>query len=143
MGLRTTTTGAGLRAPRTARAIGAVAAAPVALPAGAYVLATQDPEKVGWYPRCPTRWLTGLDCPGCGTARGLHDLLQGDVVAAADHNVLLLVGLVWLVVAAVLYLRGRPQLGGRRAAVGWLVVAVAFTVVRNLPGVPFLPAAGA
>jgi hypothetical protein len=104
--------------------------------ATAFVLARWDPERVGWYPRCPTKLLTGLDCPGCGTLRGVHDLLRGDVVAAADHNLLMLVALVWFAVLAVRSIR-RREIIGPRVASHWLVAVAVFAVARNLP-VPFL-----
>jgi hypothetical protein len=115
-----------------------VAAAAVAGATSVTALRRWDPEVVGWYPPCPTRLLTGLDCPGCGSLRGLHDLANGDVLAAADHNLLLVVAVAWLAVVAVrLLLRARPH--GAGAARAWLVAVAVFTVARNLPLVPFLP----
>lgn len=49
------------------------------------------------YPRCPVKLLTGLDCPGCGSARALHSLLHGEIVRAWEFN-------PWLPVVAVMAL---------------------------------------
>lgn len=112
----------------------------VAAAAGCTVLALVDPGEPGRYPVCPFRALTGLACPACGSLRGMHALLRGDVVAAAGFNVLLLAALpamayAWLTWAS-------PQVGGPRLprphvrpGVGWglLVVALAFGALRNLP----------
>lgn len=104
----------------------------------AYV-GTVDPSSGGAYPLCPSRSLFGIDCPACGGLRGTHDLLRGDIVGALDHNLLLPVLLV--VYAVVIGLWLRPLVGRAVRPVHvprWLlatgaVVAIGFTVLRNLP----------
>ena len=42
--------------------------------------------------------LLGVQCPGCGSLRGVHDLATGQVAEAVGHNALLvpvLAVLVW------------------------------------------------
>jgi hypothetical protein len=68
-----------------------------------------------------------------------HDLLHGHVMDSINDNVFLLVGIPML--AGWLLLRRRD---GRRwlpvpAVVTIAVVAVAWTVLRNLPGFPLVP----
>ena len=92
------------------------------------------------YPRCPFKWLTGWDCPFCGGLRMTHDLLHGHLVSSINDNVFLLVGLPLL--AGWLLMR-RQQ--GRRslpipAVITLTVTAIAWTVLRNLPGFPLVPA---
>jgi len=48
-----------------------------------------EPGRSGFFPLCPFRALTGFNCPGCGTARGLHQLLHGNALAAFELNPLL------------------------------------------------------
>lgn len=116
------------------------------LVAGALLYAV-DPNEPGHYPMCPTRWLFGIDCPGCGVLRATHALLHGDVPAALDHNALLplyLGAAAWF--AARWYRaawRGRhpavttAQARGRTMVlIASMVVIVVFGVVRNL--VPYL-----
>jgi hypothetical protein len=107
--------------------------------AGCAVLALVDPNVPGRYPVCPTRALLGFDCPACGTLRGLHAALHGDVLAAIDHNALLLLALplaaIWLVCAA-LPLAGRPAATWhppRWVVVVGVVTAAAFAIARNVP----------
>lgn len=37
-------------------------------------------------PQCTFRRLTGYDCPGCGSQRAIHALLNGDISAAWGYN---------------------------------------------------------
>ena len=99
-----------------------------------------DPHRPGFlFPDCPFKTLTGWYCPGCGGLRMTHDLLHGDFSAAVGDNVFLLVGLPLLAV----WLLGRWRLGKRlmpaSAMATIIVAAVAWTVVRNLPGFPLVP----
>ena len=114
--------------------------------AGCSALALADPSASGGYPLCPFRALTGLWCPACGSTRALHALLHGDLVVAAGFNLLLLVALPVVGYAWVAW--ASPRFGGpalprpRIAPAVWyslLAAALAFGVVRNLPGVPLLP----
>jgi hypothetical protein len=125
-----------------ARRLGPARAAPVGLAVGAGLavaaLAAVDPEG-GHLPLCPSAALLGLDCPACGTLRGVHDLTRGRVLEALDHNLLLLVAVpaaVWL------WWRWLRAAGGgspaRVAPPTWVVpalvgVAMTFMVLRNLP----------
>ena len=96
-----------------------------------------------WYPRCPLFSLTGLYCPGCGSARTLHALAHGEIRAALGLNILLVCVLPLLAFwGAVSLYRGlvqnRPPLQlPVRTALVVLFVAVFFGVLRNLPWWPF------
>lgn len=124
---------AGLTPGRTRAA--ALAAGAVA---GCVVLAVADPSEGGLYPSCPTQVLLGADCPACGTLRGTHALLRGRPGQALDHNLLLLVAvpvaaIVWLgLVARALGHPVRAPRLPRWVLPAVIVVAVAFTVVRNI-----------
>lgn len=99
-----------------------------------------DPHRPGRYPTCPVRLLLGVDCPGCGSLRALHDLVTGHVVAAADHNALLLVVLPLVAAEGVRWLRGAPAgafVRWRFAPLGVALVLVVWTVLRNVPAFPF------
>ena len=122
---------------------GPVGAAAVALAACA-VVAVVDPNEPGHYPTCPFKALTGLDCPGCGSMRAVHALTRGQILHAADLNLLLLVALPFLVWAWAAWLvrslgRSWPPNLAVPGPVGWGVagVVVAFWFARNLPVAPF------
>lgn len=128
-----------MRAPMLAAAGG--------LAACAYVYAF-DPSEPGHFPPCPLKALTGLDCPLCGGLRATHSLLHGDAAAAMDHNALttlfvLPVTMVLLIAWTVQRWRGKPfDVRLPQPVTVALVLAVAvFTVVRNVPGMPWGSAA--
>jgi len=93
-------------------------------------------------PPCPVRALTGLPCPGCGAARSISALLDGDLLAAIDHNVLVPVALVvisWSAVVAVSRRAGRrwrDPLSWRGASVVTAATIGAFWLLRLLPWGP-------
>jgi len=62
----------------------------VALGAAVYVYYSYDPMAHSWFPQCPFKMLTGLDCPGCGSQRAVHAILHGEFRQAFYHNALLM-----------------------------------------------------
>ncbi|MBO0680578.1 DUF2752 domain-containing protein [Mycolicibacterium sp. S2-37] len=112
-----------------------------ALVAGALTyIGLADPHRPGFVaPPCPFLHLTGWFCPGCGGLRMTHDLMHGDVAAAAADNVYLLVGLPLLALWALVRRRQRLPVLPVPAVIVIAASAVAWTVVRNLPGFPLVP----
>lgn len=99
-----------------------------------------DPHRPGTlFPPCPFRLLTGWNCPACGGLRMTNDLLHGNLGAAVVDNVFLLAGLPLLAI----WLLWRIRRGQRAFPVPAIIViavaAIAWTVVRNLPGFPLVP----
>ncbi len=56
--------------------------------AAALVLFCFDPARCAVYPVCTFHQLTGLDCPGCGSLRAMHQLLHGHFLSALHFNAL-------------------------------------------------------
>ena len=50
------------------------------------VLYNFNPTETNIYPRCPSKALTGYDCPGCGSLRGMHALIHGKWAEAWNFN---------------------------------------------------------
>jgi hypothetical protein len=99
-----------------------------------------DPHNPNFlFPACPFKALTGLDCPGCGGLRMVHDVLHGDFAAAVVDNVFLLVGLPLLLGWILLRRRRGQPWATTSTLVVILVTAVTWSVVRNLPGFPLVP----
>lgn len=86
------------------------------------------------FPQCPFKLITGWNCPACGGLRMTHDLLHGDLATAAADNAFLFGGipilLGWILLRRY---RGRPLLPVP-AMVCIALLAIAWTVIRNLPG---------
>lgn len=109
-----------------------------------FAVAYFNPVTAGFFPQCPFRQLTGLNCPGCGLTRGFHALFHGDILSALHFNALLplyaaLLGYLFLSLLLVVW-RGRGlsfKLLPPAALYGFLVLAFVFTVIRNLPFYPF------
>jgi hypothetical protein len=104
----------------------------------------RNPEEQGFYPPCLFYALTGLHCPGCGTLRGLHQLMHGNLIAAFGYNpysmlALPIIGYAFLC-ALLLTTFGKrlPTVFIHPAAIwGLLVAVIAFWMLRNLPLYPF------
>jgi Protein of unknown function (DUF2752) len=99
-----------------------------------------DPHRPGsLFPPCPFKLLTGLNCPACGGLRMTHDLLHGDLAAAVVDNVFLLIGLPALALWVLWRIRQGQRAFTLPAIVVIAVAAIAWTVVRNMPGFPLVP----
>jgi hypothetical protein len=106
----------------------------------AYTLVV-DPNHSSAYPQCPTKLLFGIDCPLCGATRAVHSLVRFDLGGAIDHNllfVLILPALLYAFVAWTATRMGRPMrplpMSSKWVIVPFVVVMIAFTIVRNVPG---------
>jgi hypothetical protein len=103
-----------------------------------------DPAASNLFPPCPLRYLTGWYCPGCGSLRAIHQLLQGNLRAAWALNPLTVLLLPFLAYGTASYalfeLRGRHLPGLFLPAV-WIralcAVIILFGIARNLPLHPF------
>jgi hypothetical protein len=96
-----------------------------------------NPDSV--FPVCPFRLLTGWNCPACGALRMAHDVLHGDLAAAINDNVMVLVGIPVLAGWILLRRRRGKSLLTMPAAATVVITMLAWTVVRNLPGFPLVP----
>jgi hypothetical protein len=99
-----------------------------------------DPHQPGaLFPACPFKLLTGWNCPACGGLRMTHDLLHGNLSAAVVDNVFLLIGLPLLAVWSVWRRRRGQRVLTPAALIVITISAIAWTVLRNLPGFPLVP----
>jgi hypothetical protein len=110
-----------------------------------YVLAN-DPTDARRDPLgpCAFKAMTGWDCPGCGGTRMVWYLLHADLPAAFQHHLIALVAVpvvayLYVVWAAKRIFRVSLPSRGIPASVWgtYLVVWLAFSVLRNLPYPPF------
>lgn len=112
----------------------------------AYVL-IYDPTDTTGDPTGPCLWhaLTGINGPTCGGTRMFYYLIHGDLVQAARHHLVALVGMLYGLYALIAWTTGwlsgkrlplwRPS---RRAVIIYIAVFLLYaTVLRNLPWAPF------
>ena len=124
---------------RSTRRSWRIGSAVVAAALGAWVLYTYAPTPDSLYPRCVFHLATGLDCPGCGSTRAMHQLLHGNVAAAFRLNPILFALMGVFAVTSPDLVRGRTPELFMRPWFGWTVALglIAFWIVRNLPIYPF------
>lgn len=106
----------------------------------ATVLYLFDPAVVTIYPPSSSRLLLGIYCPGCGTLRGLHQLLHGNLGKAFGFNPLMVLLLPYLVYTYLHY--GIPVFTRRKSQPlfvpptlirGLLSVILIYWFLRNMP----------
>jgi hypothetical protein len=100
------------------------------------------PGHSSFLPPCVFHALTGLLCPGCGTTRAMWYLVHGHPIHALGENALsvLLMPLVVYDIGAVLTRQWITISSRLRPWMLWSLLAtvILFTVLRNIPGYPFV-----
>src|SRR5207248_2682290 len=96
-----------------------------------------DPAKVSIFPPCVFHEITGLDCPGCGAQRALHQLLHGNIIAALRLNAMFVLSLpIWALYGPRFFLRatkGQPTNLNVRWMWIYFTAWLVFGVLRDLP----------
>lgn len=102
-------------------------------------------KLTNWGIPCIFYKMTGMLCPGCGVSRMLISLIQLDFVTAAKYNLLLFCllpfGIFLLIWKSVSYVKnGTGEITKMEKIIYVIafVLAVVFTVLRNLGTIPFL-----
>lgn len=100
-----------------------------------------DPATSSYFPACPFHSLTGLQCPGCGSQRAVHHLLNVDFRAAVEQNMLLVFSIPYVIFGMVLDRIPNPSerlhhwkrtFYGRKAIFLVLILICLFWIFRNL-----------
>jgi len=99
------------------------------------------PGEAAYFPDCPFKKITGLDCAGCGTQRAVHYILNGDIKSAWAMNPLLLLSIPYIAFGlsyskvirnSELKSKIRNKLYGLRSTYFWLTIIILFWIGRNL-----------
>jgi hypothetical protein len=102
---------------------------------------TYNPNGNVYFPKCPFREFTGLKCPGCGSQRAVHYLLNFDIFNAIKENVILVLSIPYILTGLVFdslkkpnenLLKWRKILFGRKAIFVILSIIIAFWILRNI-----------
>jgi hypothetical protein len=100
-----------------------------------------DPSSSHFFPKCPVKTLTHYDCPGCGSQRAIHALLNFEFREAFRQNALLVMALPYLTLGVVFNLikkpsentmRWRNRLFGHHATLIVLGIVITFALFRNV-----------
>jgi hypothetical protein len=100
-----------------------------------------NPDGNIYFPKCPFRVLTGLKCPGCGSQRAVHFLLNFDIFRSLEQNALLVISIPYLLTGIAFesfnnpgekILKWRKLLFGRKAIDIVLAIIIVFWILRNL-----------
>ncbi len=109
-----------------------------------FIYSTINPTNVNFLPKCPLYVTTGIYCPGCGSQRATHYLLNLNFIGVAKQNVLYILGLCiivyhFLIIAinAVLKKRIYNYIYHPKTPLIILIIVLLFWVLRNLPFAPF------
>ena len=96
------------------------------------------------YPPCFFKLITGLQCPGCGSARASYHLLHGHLLTAIDYNLLFTATLPLVAIDGASRLFSNRENSIQKFRVfdyirGWqvLLIVMIFWIFRNLPFYPF------
>ena len=107
---------------------------------GGVVLYLYSPESLR-IPRCPFLQLTGWQCSGCGSLRGIHALLHGDLGRVLQLNVMLIPALLYLALLVLLELTRPHSVRAERlyhrfsgCTASWIIFAIIIVwgIGRNL-----------
>lgn len=104
-----------------------------------YMLKNYHPEESALFPRCPSKYITGFDCPGCGLQRAIHSLLNGNLSNAFNYNQLFFILIPYGIAVGIFewipVLKNHPYrrvLINKVLVLTILCVIVIFTIYRNL-----------
>lgn len=105
---------------------------------------TINPSTVNFLPKCPLYLTTGFYCPGCGSQRATHYLLNLNFIAVAKQNVLYILGLLFIayhfLIIAYNYIFKKNiynYIYHPKTPIIVLIIVVIFWIIRNIPMVPF------
>jgi len=102
---------------------------------------TYNPTGNIYFPKCPFLELTGFKCPGCGSQRAIHYLLNFEILNAWKENALLVISIPYILTGLVFdslknpngfILKWRKTLFGQRAIFVILFIIITFWIVRNI-----------
>lgn len=101
---------------------------------------TFNPEQYSFFPKCPFHYLTGYNCPGCGSQRAIHHLLNLKIEKAFKANPLMILALPYIGAGIYFeyfggkttYPRIRKKLFGKKAATIALTLTITYWIGRNI-----------
>lgn len=98
-----------------------------------------NPSQFQFFPKCPFHEITGYYCPGCGSQRAIHDVLQLHILEAFSHNALMITtlfgGIAFFIADKK---RFQHLIYHPKTPIIILVIVLLFWILRNIAIEPFL-----
>jgi hypothetical protein len=100
-----------------------------------------NPSGSTFFPKCPFKTITGYKCPGCGSQRAVHFLLNLEIHNALKENAVLVISIPYLLIGFVFnyikrpkdwMLKWRKRLYGNIAIMVILAIIIGFWILRNV-----------
>lgn len=93
-----------------------------------------DPTHCQLAPKCPFWLITGYYCPGCGSQRAVHAILNGHIWEGIQYNYLLLPSLAYILLLTIAPKGGRLIRSLTSSTACWIIFAVfmVWWLVRNV-----------
>jgi len=103
-----------------------------------------NPNEVDFLPKCPLYATTGIYCPGCGSQRATHQLLNFNFLGVVQQNALYIIGLFivgyHLIISGVNYFFKKNYYNyiyHPKTPIALLLLIIVFWILRNIPYFPF------
>ncbi|MDF1518663.1 MAG: DUF2752 domain-containing protein, partial [Lutibacter sp.] len=99
---------------------------------------------VGYLPECPLYFTTGIYCPGCGSQRATHQLLNFNIFGVLQQNILYFISL--LILGYHFIVTGSNRIFKKqlynyvyhpKMPLVILTIIIIFWILRNIPYYPF------
>jgi len=99
-----------------------------------------NPAGNAYFPKCPSQLITGLKCPGCGSQRAVHHLLNFNLKEAFRMNALMVISIPYIITGFAFdlipvnerMLKWRKRLFGEKAIYTILFIITIYTILRNI-----------
>ena len=103
-----------------------------------------NPADANIFPKCPFYVTTGIYCPGCGSQRAAHQILNGNIIEGIRHNYMIALLAVVLLYQGFIYVMNE-RLGKNmtnllhksKVTNSILVLVILFWILRNINVFPF------
>ena len=103
-----------------------------------------SPSEYTIFPKCPFYTLTGLYCPGCGSQRAIHQILNGNILKGLSHNFLIILLILVLIYDAVILILNKTIKKAYKNILHKsittyliLITVILFWLLRNIDLYPF------